>query len=386
MSLSLLGTGWVTPLGNGLDEVWERLAAGVPAAAQAFPARYGQQDRYYLPVGPKQVEALNRTPRIRRSSSITYFSAAAGLAALKDAGLAMNPELASRTAIVFAIASGGVLYTRRFYKTVVFDGPQAASPLLFPETVYNAPASHLAAIMGVDSASYTLVGDATVGVSALAFADELLACNPNLDQCVVVGAEECDWILCEAYISWRLLAATPQVRLGIHGRPSGMLLSEGATALVVGRSGDSGEGAGSGELQIKAAAAPFTKQAMAGRALRSALEGLPVAGSQLAIGSANGTWVDRAEAKELAFALPETPVFYPKPVLGESLGAASLLQVALAGQCIRRGSVPRPASAGGDKEAPPATALERVTVTSIGLNGEAGGAVISKPKACIRRG
>src|SRR3712207_7831863 len=42
-----------------------------------------------------------------------------------------------------AVSNGGVIYTKRFYHEVVESGAEAASPLLFPETVFNAPASHL---------------------------------------------------------------------------------------------------------------------------------------------------------------------------------------------------------------------------------------------------
>src|SRR3712207_8481791 len=45
---------------------------------------------------------------------------------------------------------------------------------LFPETVFNAPASHLAAILGISGASYTLVGDGAVGILALKMAEDLM--------------------------------------------------------------------------------------------------------------------------------------------------------------------------------------------------------------------
>src|SRR3954449_871927 len=111
--------------------------------------------------------------------------------AFDDAGVKLDPEAAERTAIVFAISNGGVVYTKRFYHDVVEAGAQAASPLLFPETVFNAPASHLAAILGITGASYTLVGDGAVGVLALQMAEQLLQ-TPALDRCLVVGAEEGD--------------------------------------------------------------------------------------------------------------------------------------------------------------------------------------------------
>ena len=79
--------------------------------------------------------------------------AAAGFDALGDAGLKPGIGLGTTTAVVFAICSGGVNYTRRFYHEIVTLGARGASPLLFPETVYNAAASHLAALLNVNEHS-----------------------------------------------------------------------------------------------------------------------------------------------------------------------------------------------------------------------------------------
>src|SRR4029077_17663948 len=113
-------------------------------------------------------------------------------------------EATKQMALIFAIANGGVIYTKRFYHDIVESGAGAASPLLFPETVFNAAASHLAAILGVSGRSYTLVGDGAVGLLAIRMAQDLME-NNGVDYCIVVGAEETDWLLCDAYHRWRLL-------------------------------------------------------------------------------------------------------------------------------------------------------------------------------------
>ena len=138
-----------------------------------------------------------------------------------------------------------MIYTKRFYHEVVESGAQAASPLLFPETVFNAPASHLAAILGITGASYTLVGDGAVGLLALKMAEDLML-NPALDRCLVVGAEEADWLLCDAYRRWRLLRAAPPLEV-FQEPPRGMILSEGAGALLLEAEGRSSERPGRAE-------------------------------------------------------------------------------------------------------------------------------------------
>ena len=153
---------------------------------------------------PDAIAEAARHPRLRRASAISRFAVVAGLDALRDAELELDEASAARTALIFAISNGGVIYTKRFFHEIVKSGASAASPLLFPETVFNAPASHLAAILGITGASYTLVGDGAVGILALKMAEDLMA-NPELDRCLVVGAEEADWLLCDAYRKWRLL-------------------------------------------------------------------------------------------------------------------------------------------------------------------------------------
>lgn len=300
MSVAIAGMGWITPLGSGLDEVWTQIRDGIipemrtltnPETGRALP---------YFATPPEAVAHLSKNPRLRRSSTISMLAVAAGLAALENAGTAVAPE---RTAVVFAICDGGVLYTRRFYEQIVKQGAHVASPALFPETVYNAPASHLAALLGIDGASYTLVGDASVGLSALHFAEQLLDTS-DIEQVVVVGAEECDWILCEAYAAWRL-ARTP--------------LAEGAAALVVKRTGPT-------RLRTHPGA-PFLHQRHASRALASVLTDFAGAKPACIVGSANGTFIDRAEAAALTAHFPGVPILATKKSFGESPGAGALQQV-----------------------------------------------------------
>ena len=160
---------------------------------------------------------------------------AAGLHALESAGLKLDAENAERVALIFAISNGGVIYTKRFYREIVNTGAQAASPLLFPETVFNAPASHVAAILGLTGASYTLVGDGAIGLTAIKMAEDLMD-NEALDYCLVVGTEEIDWILCDAYRRWRLLRQAPPIE-PYSNQNRGMVLSEGAGAVLVARNG-----------------------------------------------------------------------------------------------------------------------------------------------------
>lgn len=352
-TLKIAGLGWVTPLGADLDNVWERLMRGDVAETRTITNPETGREHVYAPVPPKTVEALGRNPRLRRSSAISYFAVAAGLAALENAGVNMTPEAAARTAIVFAISSGGVVYTRKFYEQIVKQGANTASPLLFPETVYNAPASHFAAQLGIDGASYTLVGDSTVGLAALTFAGQLLATG-DLDRVVVVGSEEIDWILCEAYRDWRLSRRV--------GGARGAVLAEGAAAVVLAREGALNLAVHDG--------VPVFRRSEAGAALLRVYADLaPQRKIDAVVGCANGTFIDSIERRTLAQRFPEAALTFPKHALGEALGASGLMQVVVAALALRHGSIPVAAAAGG-------TPMDSVLVSALGFNQQASGALL----------
>ena len=92
--------------------------------------------------------------------------------------------------------AGGVTYSRRFYEEVLLE-PATASPLVFPETVFNAPASHLSAYLLSATVNYTLVGDGGMFLQGLALAADWLELG-HADACLVIGAEEMDWIVADA--------------------------------------------------------------------------------------------------------------------------------------------------------------------------------------------
>ena len=157
MSLAIAGMGWVTPLGSGVDSVWERLLHGDEASTTTISEEFGDRSYNVFRV-PESTLRGAAHPRLRRASAISRFAAAAGLEALRAANVKLDAQHAERTALVFAISNGGVIYTKRFYRDIVNEGAQSASPLLFPETVFNAPASHLAAILGISVSARQSVG------------------------------------------------------------------------------------------------------------------------------------------------------------------------------------------------------------------------------------
>ena len=330
MSLAIAGMGWVTPLGNGVDPVWDRLLHGDEASATAISEQFGDRSYSAFRVPESALSGLAH-PRLRRASVISRFAAAAGLDALQDAGLKVDSQNAQRIALIFAISNGGVIYTKRFYRDVIEMGAQSASPLLFPETVFNAPASHLAAILGVTGTTYTVVGDGAVGLLAIKMAEDVMT-DESLDYCLIVGTEEVDWLLCDAYRRWRLLRSAPPIEpFGKQKR--GMILSEGAGAVLLARDGP---------ITIERAhpGGSYRKREGAEEILMQMLRDLSQPEIDFVISSANGTFIDQAEQRALEQVIPDAIAYTAKPALGESVGASGLWQVILGAQGLRHGELP----------------------------------------------
>ena len=190
------GIGAVSPAGWGVPALCEALDNNVPLPVHLL-ARPGWENQLRVrPVPPPlaRLEFLAH-PRMRRAGVLAQHTTAAALEALgPDAARVRTGAL--RLGVIVCTLAGSVTYSRRFYEEVL-QSPATASPLIFPETVFNAPASHLAACLNSPGINYTLVGDEGSFLQGLALAADWLA-QDRADGCVVVGAEELDWIAADA--------------------------------------------------------------------------------------------------------------------------------------------------------------------------------------------
>ena len=213
-----------------------------------------------------------------------------------------------RLGIVVCLLTGVVGYSRRFFEEVLRN-PPAASPVLFPETVFNAPASHLAAYLAAKTINYTLVGDEGTFVQGLALATQWLAAD-LVDGCVVLGAEELDWLVPDAMEV--LCHGT------IHGSGAGAVyLHRNPTGAIA-------------ELLAITDAFSLAHDRPRARAAQQMRAQLPAShpGELLCLSTRNQTTYDAAENS--AWVGWSGSVQAPKPILGEAFTAAAAWQCVLA--------------------------------------------------------
>jgi hypothetical protein len=218
LNLAILGEGAVTPAGIGVDA----LLKGQPTPSVVAPLGSPENSWPVLRVDPKSpaFAPWQREPRLRRASPITFFLVETAAQALAGT----EPGARAQTGIIVAYSAGCLAYSRRFFEGIVKQGQKTASPALFPETVFNSPVSHVAAVLGLNGAAYALVGDESAWVSALQTASIWLQ-QERVQQVLVMGVEEFDPLVLDAYRSARWL----------RRKNSGFITSEGAAGILVRR-------------------------------------------------------------------------------------------------------------------------------------------------------
>ena len=221
------GSGHRSPLELAICGMGAVLPSETPQRMKGLHAATGEHTVLCVDRTREPLATLQNESRVRRASPIALYMLAAAQQAL-----AADPSISrDRLGIVATFNTGAVVATRRFFEGVVKSGQRFASPNVFPETVFNSPTSHVAAVLGVAGPCSSLVSDDTAWVNGISVAATWLA-NGLVEHVLVIGAEELDPIAIDAYrrAGW----LSPPVR-------TGFVPSEGAGALLL-RRAESGKG------------------------------------------------------------------------------------------------------------------------------------------------
>lgn len=303
------GLGAVSPAGWGVDALLAAAEKEQPLPVQTL-ARPGWAKTLTVRSVPPPASRLEflAHPRLRRAATLSQHTIAAALEAV-GADIAPVQAGALRLGVIVCTMAGSVAYSRRFYEEVLRE-PATASPLLFPETVFNAPASHLAAYLNSPAINATLVGDGGAFLQGLAMAAGWLA-EGRADACVVVGAEELDWIIADAVRLFRKSAV-------YTGGAGALYLKMHPPARTV--------------LSAVTDAFSFTKSQTRTTAARQVR-------GQLGRGRADELLCD-SEADPSAW--PDWPGrrLAPKTIVGESFAAAAAWQCVIASGLVQAGRFP----------------------------------------------
>jgi len=224
--------------------------------------------------------------RVRRLGSCVKYMLASVSMALRHAGL--EADGLSRATALLASTHGSSTFCSDYYSQIVREGVLSANPVLFAEGVPNAAAAHVSTNFGIRGACQTFIGSRTSGLDALAMAARRIGTGA-CDIVIVGAAEETHATVDRAYRHFlgnsnyftSPGSAALIIESAVHAR------ARGARPLAILGPSSSASGDRQGGTRRGCAGSFNTPTTIVGALAR--------ASASRVLGSANGTWIDKAE-------------------------------------------------------------------------------------------
>ncbi len=186
----ITGLGIISPVGNTVEEAWTALLKGQSGIglitrfdASVLPVRFaGEVKNFssgdYLP--PKDA---------RRMDSFIHYGLAAGIQAIKDAGLD-NENAVDKTRVGVAIGSGigGLPLIEQTQQDYLAQGARKISPFFVPGSIINMISGNLSILYGFQGPNIAIVTACSTGTHSIGDAARLIEYG-DADVMIAGGAE-----------------------------------------------------------------------------------------------------------------------------------------------------------------------------------------------------
>ena len=340
----ITGMGTVTPLGVGVDALYERWSAGECAITEGL-ARCSDFDA---------TEHMSRKDA-RRTDRFTHFALVAAGEALAGAWPDGPPYEPERIGCVIGTGIGGLGSLEKQQDVLREKGPTAVSPLAVPLLMGNAAAAAVAMRNGLHGSSFGVMSACAAGAHAIGASLRMIEAG-EADAVVAGGAESA--IAGVAVAAFAAMGATSPTGISrpFDARRDGFVMGEGAGVLVL-EDAERAAARGAeplGEILGYAASsdahhltAPEPSGRDAARAIALALGDAGLEPEDVDYVNAHGTSTplnDRSETEALKVALGEDahriPISSTKSAIGHLLGAAGAVEAVATIESLRHGLAP----------------------------------------------
>lgn len=351
--IAITGRGVISPLGNGVENVWGAWTSGHSAFEDLRASWWPSEVKPRL-VARCNSAPLDREPHILRNlDRCTQLAIAAAEQAWAESGRPqVDPE---RIGIAISSGIGGL--DTIYQRTVMLESQGKASPTTLPMSMPNSPAANI-------SITFNATGDISAPSSACAGGAEAIAtaCEWLMDGHVDMAlAGGCDGLLNKlgyiAFDSLGALSADSQNQPQPFGlNRNGFVLGEGAGVLTLERAQhalDRGANicgwilgwGSSADAHHLVASRPDGSSSM--RAIQKAMVKASVSTKDISLLKAHATGTkagDLAEAQVLSAIWKDCPnppvVIAPKAEIGHCISASGPIELLMALSCLRQGIAP----------------------------------------------
>ena len=234
----ITGLGAVCPLGNTVQEAWDKALAGTSGitritrfdASRLASQIAGEVKNFDLSpyMSPKEA---------RRMDLFIHYGMAAGLQAWRDTGLAIDPSNAERVGINFGSGIGGLPLIESMKEELDKNGPRRISPFFIPGSIINMIAGLLSIEIGAKGPNLAMVTACTTSTHCIGEAMKSIRYG-DADVMIAGGAEAVVTELAVGGFAAARALSTRNDDPATASRPwdkerDGFVLGEGAGAVVL---------------------------------------------------------------------------------------------------------------------------------------------------------
>jgi 3-oxoacyl-[acyl-carrier-protein] synthase II len=183
------GVGAITPLGNTAEDTWKGLCEGRSGIApithfdaSAFSTRFGGSIKEF------DISQYIPAKEARRLDQFLHYGLAAGIQAVRDAGLQDAKYDPLRVGVSAGSGIGGITSIEDALHTIDSAGPRRISPFFVPGSIINMISGTLSIMFNFQGPNLAITTACTTGTHNIGVAARLIAYG-DADAMVVGGAE-----------------------------------------------------------------------------------------------------------------------------------------------------------------------------------------------------
>jgi 3-oxoacyl-[acyl-carrier-protein] synthase II len=185
----ITGLGIVSPVGSTVDQAWQNILAGRSGIdritrfdASPFPVRIAGEVKDF------DVTTYLPARDARRMDTFIHYGMAAGIQAIRDAGLEAHPADAERIGVSIGSGIGGLPMIEATRDEFAASGPRRISPFFVPGSIINMISGNLSILYGFKGPNIAMVSACSTGTHSIGDAGRLIEYG-DADLMVAGGAE-----------------------------------------------------------------------------------------------------------------------------------------------------------------------------------------------------
>ncbi len=183
------GLGIVSPVGNTIPEAWDNLIAGRSGIAritrfdpEPFASHMAGEVRNF------DIGQYLNPKEARRMDLFIQYGMAAGIQAIRDAGLEVTEANAERVGINIGSGIGGLPLIEETHAVVTESGPRKISPFFIPGSIINMISGNLSILYGIKGPNLAVVTACATGLHAIGQSARMIM-HGDVDVMVAGGSE-----------------------------------------------------------------------------------------------------------------------------------------------------------------------------------------------------